>query len=82
MKKIIRLTESDLHRIVKESVKSIMNADTSFERHIAERIIDDIQTKNLNLSGMNRKEFITGVMSNYCVDRKTAEVTADMAGMK
>jgi len=34
MKKIIRLTESDIHRIVKESVKKILREEFDQENHI------------------------------------------------
>ena len=34
-KKLIRLTESDLHRIVKESVKRVLNESQSFKGTIA-----------------------------------------------
>lgn len=34
MKKVIRLTESDIHRIVKESVKKILREEFDQENHI------------------------------------------------
>ena len=81
MKRIIRLTENDLHRIVKESVRKVLKEDDSFYRHIAQNIIDDIQRKNFDLSKMSREDFIRGVMSNYQVDYEVARATADMAGL-
>ena len=43
MKKVIRLTESDLHRIVKESVERILEEDDTFRNHVSQRIIDDLK---------------------------------------
>lgn len=37
-KKLIRLTESDLHKIVKESVNRVLNESTIFDRKIPEVI--------------------------------------------
>ena len=46
-KRLIRLTESDLHRIVKESVKRILKEDSTFDNHIAGNIYDDIIQRGL-----------------------------------
>ena len=37
-KKLIRLTESDLHKIVKESVNRVLNESTIFDRKLPEVI--------------------------------------------
>jgi uncharacterized protein YhfF len=46
MKKIIRLTESDLHRIVKESVKRVIRESYDWEQsgeiNIADRVFDTV----------------------------------------
>ena len=47
MKKIVRLTESDLHKIIKESVKRILKEDSTFDNHIAGNIYDDIIQRGL-----------------------------------
>ncbi len=47
MKQIIRLTESDLHKIIKESVKRILKEDSTFDNHIAGNIYDDIIQRGL-----------------------------------
>lgn len=64
MKTIIRLTESDLHRIVKESVKRILKEDSTFDNHIAGNIYDDIIQKGLyrRLQPNKLKDFI---MNSY-----------------
>lgn len=33
MKQIIRLTETDLHRVIKETVKQVLNEDKSFDNN-------------------------------------------------
>ena len=33
MKQIIRLTETDLHRVIKETVKQVLNEDESFDNN-------------------------------------------------
>jgi hypothetical protein len=40
MKKIVRLTESDLHRIVKESVKRALRENTKYSEEIMDKIAD------------------------------------------
>jgi hypothetical protein len=64
MKRIIRLTESELHRIVKESVKRILKEDSTFDNHIAGNIYDDIIQKGLyrRLQPNKLKDFI---MNSY-----------------
>jgi len=47
MKQVIRLTESDLHKIIKESVKRILKEDTTFDNHIAGEIFDDLIQKGI-----------------------------------
>jgi hypothetical protein len=58
MKKMIRLTEGDLHRIVKESVNRILNelsSDTiDSAREKAEKKYKDISSKNGPLSPMGQ----------------------------
>ena len=55
MKKIIRLTESDLHNIVKKSVNKILKetvmGDMSFDERIVEKIADDIMTNGCDFNG-------------------------------
>lgn len=45
-KQIIRLTESDLHKIIKESVIKILE-DNTFDNHIADNIFDDMIKRGL-----------------------------------
>jgi hypothetical protein len=47
MKKIIRLTEGDLHKIIKESVKKILKEETFMDNHIADNIFDDFIQRGL-----------------------------------
>lgn len=47
MKRIIRLTEGDLHRIIKNSVKKILREDSTFDNHIAGNIYEDIIQRGL-----------------------------------
>ena len=47
MKRIIRLTEGDLHRIIKNSVKRILREDSTFDNHIAGNIYEDIIQRGL-----------------------------------
>jgi hypothetical protein len=70
MKTIIRLTESDLHKIVKNSVKRILKEDSTFDNHIAGNIYDDIIQRGLyrRLQPNKLKDFI---MNSYGL--KTSE---------
>jgi hypothetical protein len=79
MKKIIRLTESDLHRIVKESVKRILKEDNSLELRVAEKILDDIQNNNPELLQASPEDLIEYVMATHQVPRSIAELVANMA---
>jgi hypothetical protein len=79
MKKIIRLTESDLHRIVKESVKRILKEDNSLELRVAEKILDDIQNNNPELLQASPEDLIEYVMATHQVSRSIAELVANMA---
>jgi hypothetical protein len=51
MKKIIRLTESELHRIIKESVKRIIK--------------EDVLGNNWNTTEVGENDNITSVSNNY-----------------
>ena len=51
MKKIIRLTESDLHRIVRESVKRILR--------------EDVLGNDWNVANIGNNDNITDVSNNY-----------------
>ena len=51
MKKIIRLTESDLHRIVRESVKRILR--------------EDVLGNDWNAANVGNNDNITDVSNNY-----------------
>jgi hypothetical protein len=70
MKRIIRLTESDLHRIIKNSVKRILKEDSTFDNHIVGNIYDDIIQRGLyrRLQPNKLKDFI---MNSYGL--KTSE---------
>lgn len=46
MKKIIRLTESDLRRVIKETVKKVLK-ESEFDNHIADNIFDDMVKRGL-----------------------------------
>jgi hypothetical protein len=79
MKRIIRLTESDLHRIVKQSVKRILREDNSMEQRVAEKILDDIQNNNPELLQGDPEDLIGYVMAVHQVPRSIAELVANMA---
>ena len=79
MKKIIRLTESDLHRIIKESVKRVLKEDTTFDNHIADKIFDDMVQKGL-YRRMNNQMYVDWIMNSYGLkenQRNVAEMVAD-----
>ena len=79
MKKVIRLTESDLHRIIKESVKRILKEDTTFDNHIADKIFDDMVQKGL-YRRMNNQMYVDWIMNSYGLkenQRNVAEMVAD-----
>lgn len=79
MKKVIRLTEGDLHRIVKESVKRILKEDTWFDNHIADNIFDDMVQKGL-YRRMNNSAYVEWIMDSYGLgenQRNIAEKVAD-----
>ena len=79
MKKIIRLTESDLHRIIKESVKRVLKEDTTFDNHIADKIFDDMVQKGL-YRRMNNQMYVDWIMDSYGLkesQRNVAEMVAD-----
>ena len=78
MKKIIRLTESDLHRIVKESVKRVLREDNSMELRVAEKIFDDIQNNNPELLQGDPEDLIGYVMATHQVPRNIAELVVNM----
>ena len=79
MKRIIRLTESDLHRIVKNSVKRILREDNSLEMRVAEKILDDIRNNNPELLQGEPEDLIEYVMATHQVPRSIAELVAKMA---
>ena len=79
MKRIIRLTESDLHRIVKNSVKRILREDNSLEMRVAEKILDDIRNNNPELLQGEPEDLIEYVMATHQVPRNIAELVANMA---
>jgi len=79
MKRIIRLTESDLHRIVKNSVKRILREDNSLEMRVAEKILDDIRNNNPELLQGEPEDLIEYVMATHQVPRNIAELVAKMA---
>jgi len=79
MKKIIRLTESDLRRIIKESVKRVLKEDTTFDNHIADKIFDDMVQKGL-YRRMNNQMYVDWIMDSYGLkesQRNVAEMVAD-----
>lgn len=48
MKRRIKLTESDLHKVIKESVKKVLSEQTnSFEYDVYENKINDVVHENL-----------------------------------
>ena len=74
MKKLIRLTESDLHRIVKKSVQKILREgvmdDASFNSTLVDKILNDISPDG---SPVNIRDYnVAGIMARYGVDEKTA----------
>jgi len=79
MKRIIRLTESDLHRIVKNSVKRILREDNSLEMRVAEKILDDIQNNNPELLQGEPEDLIEYVMATHQAPRNIAELVVNMA---
>ena len=79
MKRIIRLTESDLHRIVKESVKRILKEDNSMELRVAGKILDDIRYNNPELLQGSPEDLIEYVMATHQVPRNIAELVTNMA---
>jgi hypothetical protein len=79
MKKVIRLTESDLHRIIKESVKRVLKEDTTFDNHIADKIFDDMVQKGL-YRRMDNQMYVDWIMNSYGLkenQRNVAEMVAD-----
>lgn len=74
MKQIIRLTESDLHRIVKESVQKILREgvmdDASFDSTLVDKILNDISPDG---SPVNVRDYnVAGIMARYGVDERVA----------
>lgn len=74
MKQVIRLTESDLHRIVKESVNKILKEsvfdNVSFNDRIVDKIVDDISSSGAQV---NPNEFsVTNIMRRYACDEPVA----------
>ncbi len=63
MKKIIRLTESDLHRIVKESVQKVLKEQDMF----LQQLKDDAASGELNnkIRGFNRKNALGTQRADY-----------------
>ena len=64
MKKTIRLTESDLHRIVKESVKRVLKEDSDEDvysqvKMLCERFID-IFTNHIDYIKQGNEELVGG----------------------
>ena len=49
MKKIVRLTEGDLHRIIKNSVNRIIRENNDGNIETAERVISMIMQKDMDL---------------------------------
>ena len=75
MKKVIRLTESDLHRIVKESVKRVLREgvmdDASFNSTVIDKILDDISPDG---SPVNVRDYnVSEIMRRYGVDERIAK---------
>ena len=69
MKKVIRLTESDLHRIVKESVTRILKEDSSYDDN--EFYDDNIDNLIINCQGLKASEKhalikILRLSADYC----------------
>ena len=53
MKKLVRLTESDLHRIVKESVKKIVNEEFNHDQYV--QLVQGAYDKVAEASDLIRK---------------------------
>ena len=81
-KKLIRLTEEDLHKIVKESVKRILREDSSFDEHIAARIIDDLERNGKINRKMRYNQYIMWIMKQYACSQNVATIVADKCGIK
>ena len=67
-KKLIRLTESDLHRIVKESVQKILNEgffDKFYQGNIPQ---DDTQSNSQFINGQVPEKYIYNTIRQACYD--------------
>ena len=79
MKKVIRLTESDLHRIIKESVKRILKEDSTFDNHIAGNIFDDIIQRGLyrRIQPKQLKDYIMKAYGLNTDEEGVADIVVD-----
>jgi len=78
MKKIIRLTEGDLHKIIKESVKRILKEDTWFDNHIADNIFDDMVQKGM-YRRMNNSSYVEWIMDSYGLGENQRNIAEKVA---
>jgi hypothetical protein len=76
MKKIIKLTESDLHNIIKESVKRILKEDSTLDNHIAGNIYDDIIQRGLyrRIQPDKLKDYIMNAYGLNAGEERVADV--------
>lgn len=79
MKKVIRLTESDLHRIIKESVKRILKEDSTFDNHIAGNIFDDIIQRGIyrRIQPKQLKDYIMRAYGLNTGEEGVADIVVD-----
>jgi len=80
MKKVLRLTERDLHKIIKESVKKILNEETFMDNHIADNIFDDFIQRGL-YKRLQPNMFRDYIMKSYGL-KPGEERIADMVAKK
>ena len=76
MKNIIKLTESDLHNIIKESVKRILKEDSTLDNHIAGNIYDDIIQRGLyrRIQPDKLKDYIMNAYGLNAGEERVADV--------
>lgn len=74
MKKVIRLTESDLHKLVKESVKRILNENMDWNSK--EYLLNDKKTSGINVKPYsNNTVLIDNSIQPFLFNIKTQQFT-------
>ena len=77
-KQIIRLTESDIHKIVKESIKRILKEDSLFDNHISSNIFDDMIKRGL-YKRLQPKQFKDFIMNGYGLSSNQESIADNVA---